>query len=287
MLTHIRYALRSLSKGTRRSLRLTAAAAVVAAIHAAAQQPVFEVATVKGVAVADQSGTMRLNSCTGGPGTTAPGVVTCRGLAFATLVQIAYRALPSNISGPAWIESERYDILAKPPAGATAAQIPEMLRSLLEDRFGLEVRRESKQGKVYDLRAPKGAAKLSPSQSPDQPEDPDAARARGRVAAERRRAWGPGVSATLIFEPRMSMSDLAGTLSKLLDHPVRDSTGISGIFEVELMFAQNVPASVVGEASRPPTVFEALEEIGLKLEAATGANEKIVVVSAHKEPREN
>jgi uncharacterized protein (TIGR03435 family) len=162
-----------------------------------------------------------------------------------------------------------------------------MLRSLLEDRFGLEVRRESKQGKVYDLRAPKGAAKLSPSQSPDQPEDPDAARARGRVAAERRRAWGPGVSATLIFEPRMSMSDLAGTLSKLLDHPVRDSTGISGIFEVELMFAQNVPASVVGEASRPPTVFEALEEIGLKLEAATGANEKIVVVSAHKEPREN
>jgi uncharacterized protein (TIGR03435 family) len=85
----------------------------------------------------------------------------------------------------------------------------------------------------------------------------------------------------------MSMSDLAATLSKLLDHPVRDSTGISGIFEVERMFTQNAPASVVGEASRPPTVFEALEEIGLKLEAATGANEKIVVASARKEHRGN
>ena len=49
----------------------------------------------------------------------------------------AYGVKPHQISGPDWLDSERYDIVATITAGAPREQIPLMLRTLLEDRFKL------------------------------------------------------------------------------------------------------------------------------------------------------
>jgi hypothetical protein len=88
-----------------------------------------EVASVKFSPEIASSGGMRINACVGGPGSSDPSRYTCRGLTLRRLIEIADRMTSADVSGPGWIESNRYDIVAKPPVGATAEQIEPMLRA--------------------------------------------------------------------------------------------------------------------------------------------------------------
>ena len=76
-----------------------------------------------------------------------------------------------NITGgPGWIGTDRYDIEARPEQGfiPTAEQGQKMLQALLEERFGLKVRHETKDGPIYALMVAKGGlkAKKSADQTP-------------------------------------------------------------------------------------------------------------------------
>ena len=71
-----------------------------------------------------------------------------------------YKVELYQISGPDWITTSRFDVQATLPAGATKAQIPEMLQALLADRFGLTLHREPKEQSVYALLIGKGGPKL-------------------------------------------------------------------------------------------------------------------------------
>jgi len=243
----------------------------------------FEVATVKPAPDAGGAG-MRLNRCTSDPAR-----FTCRALTLKRLVEIAYDALPSSVTGPGWMDAQRYDISAKPPAGATQAQLNLCLRHLLEERFELHISRKSSTQSVYVLLAPHGAAKLKPAASKDEPEDPAAAAARGRAAAQRRLSWGRGFAAVMIDDRRMSLGELARTLAHSLDRPVRDTTGLEGEFAIELMFAiDRGSATPADDSVHPPSAAEAIEDqLGLKLESRRGDVETIVVASALSKPHEN
>ncbi len=59
------------------------------------------------------------------------------------LIAIAYKVKAYQISGPAWLSTDRFDIVARLPEGASKDNIPRMMQSLLEDRFGLKVRRRN------------------------------------------------------------------------------------------------------------------------------------------------
>src|ERR1700692_3185171 len=61
----------------------------------------------------------------------------------------AYRMKLYQVTGPEWLTSERYDVNAKLPEGSTPDQIPEMLQSLLEERFQIKLHREKKELPVY------------------------------------------------------------------------------------------------------------------------------------------
>jgi uncharacterized protein (TIGR03435 family) len=95
------------------------------------------------------------------------------------LMQNAYTVQPFQIAGgPAWINSERYEIEAKADGNASRAEMFLMLRSLLEDRFQLKIHREIKELPVYALVAAKSGFKLPPpkegscvSPPPDAPPD--------------------------------------------------------------------------------------------------------------------
>lgn len=63
----------------------------------------------------------------------------------------AYGVKGYQVIGPDWLTTERFDISATLPAGATAADVPAMLQSLLEDRFGLKVHKSQKEFAVYML----------------------------------------------------------------------------------------------------------------------------------------
>src|SRR5438105_12080381 len=61
------------------------------------------------------------------------------------LIASAYGMEPEKVlSGPSWLETDRFDILAKTPANATNATARLMLRSLLADRFKLAIHNEDK-----------------------------------------------------------------------------------------------------------------------------------------------
>src|SRR5215471_21466348 len=85
-----------------------------------------------------------------------------------TYIGYAFEIRNYQIVGPDWLRSQLFDIVAKLPEGTTTKQVPQMLRALLEDRFGLKVHRETKEFPVYALEIAKGGLKMK-----ELPPDPD------------------------------------------------------------------------------------------------------------------
>jgi uncharacterized protein (TIGR03435 family) len=149
-----------------RALKSAMAIVLIAASGMFAQSPVprpafdaFEVATIKPAAQDSRDRYIRMRSAH---------------RFFATdylkaLVGAAYNLTPQAISGgPAWIESDRYDILAGTP-GEVRPNLDEqmsMLRNLLADRFKLAFHREPKELSLYALVVAKGGSKLKESTGP-------------------------------------------------------------------------------------------------------------------------
>ena len=75
----------------------------------------------------------------------------------------AYDVKPYQVSGPDWLDTERYDIAAKVPAGATKEQVNAMWQSLLAERFGVTLHHESKEFQVEELVIGRGGHKLKES----------------------------------------------------------------------------------------------------------------------------
>jgi uncharacterized protein (TIGR03435 family) len=84
-------------------------------------------------------------------------------MALKELIVMAYKVKPYQITGPDWLASQRFDIVAKMPEGATKADAPKMLRALLEDRFKLTVHRDKKENPVLALVVAKGGPKMEES----------------------------------------------------------------------------------------------------------------------------
>jgi uncharacterized protein (TIGR03435 family) len=84
-------------------------------------------------------------------------------MALKELIVMAYKVKPYQITGPDWISTSRFDIVAKLPEGTTKADVPKMLQALLEDRFKLAVHRDKKENPVLALVVAKGGSKMQES----------------------------------------------------------------------------------------------------------------------------
>jgi uncharacterized protein (TIGR03435 family) len=155
-----------------------------------------------------------------------------------------------------------YDVAARIPAGISKDKIPEMMQTLLAERFKLVVHRESKDEKVYFLTIARNGPKLKPA----------------------RPEGGPN-SITLngIFGPAMPISMLAASLTRPLDGTrVIDKTGLEGNFDIGLRY---VPAN--SKEPGPDVVAALQEQLGLKLVAGKSPIERIIVDHTEKVPTEN
>src|SRR5262245_21246187 len=132
-----------------RLLFLSALAVALATPCVRAQTPEskveFEVASVKPFSIAQTDGAVTLGA------TITKAKVRMIGLTMRDLLGMAYRVKPYEINGPDWIATERYAITAKMPPDVSAEKLPEMVQSLLNERFGLCVRRDKKEMPVYAL----------------------------------------------------------------------------------------------------------------------------------------
>src|ERR1017187_3553871 len=127
--------------------------------------PSFEVASVK-VAVPPkpdaQGHLFIMRGCSGGllPRSTDPGTLTCNNMPLKSLLVTAYSLKSYQVEGPAWLDTDGYDITAKVPPGTTREQFNLMLQSLLAERFKVTVHRETKSMQVYALSIGKGGPKV-------------------------------------------------------------------------------------------------------------------------------
>ena len=209
-----------------------------------------------------------------------------RNHALKTLLAAAYNLNPRAISGgPAWVDSDHYDILAKTP-GAVRPTLDEqmsMLRKLLADRFQLTFHREQKELSIYALTvARKGSllkeSTLTPDASPVGPPplifvlSPQGVSLPGRYA---------------------TMAELASVMQRAaLDRPVVDKTGLTGRYDFNLEWVPD-ETQFGGQGPREnpestrPDLFAALQQqLGLRLEATRGPVE-VLVIDQVSRPSEN
>ena len=85
----------------------------------------------------------------------------------------AYEVKPFQVSGPAWLDTERYDIVAKVPAATSKEQVNLMWQNLLAERFGVKLHHESKEFQVQELVVGKDGQKMKESaENPNEPAPP-------------------------------------------------------------------------------------------------------------------
>jgi uncharacterized protein (TIGR03435 family) len=286
---------------TMRILTLSAAVA-----FSPAAQPAFEAASIRpSELVTDRAVTA---------GVHIDGAqVHCVLLSLRDYIGMAYKVKDYQIEGPAWMASARFDITAKLPAGATEAQVGEMVGALLAERFGMKVRRDSKEARVYELVVAKGGPKLKASPAGAPADATDAGKAAVSVVAQSSTTGtvvdlGKGSSVSVSYADsrldgrKVAMVGLADMLARFMDRPVLDMTGIQGVYDFTLQFAQEdfsamlIRAAVVAGVTMPPealklldsassdSVFAALDTVGLKLEARKAP---LVIDQVEKTPSEN
>lgn len=184
------------------------------------------------------------------------------------LIRLAYQVKEHQISAPAWMAAEKYEIAAVMPAGATRAQAPEMLRTLLEERFHLKLHREMRKMAVYALVAAKGGPKLTAAPP----------NVRGAFAMA-------GANSGRLVAKSATMSVFADLVTKAADRPVIDGTGLTGLYDFDLTYSAELSATAADPGPALATVL--LEQLGLKLEKRDVQMEILVIESADKVPTEN
>lgn len=224
------------------------------------------------------------------------------------LVAVAYKVKPYQVEGPLWLSTERFDIVARLPGGASRDDAPQMLESLLEQRFRLSVRRQKAMYPVLALELGEGGLKLKKSPQAPMPIDEHEALKPGEISLDgsegpARMRMDPVTGAAAIdmgirgkmtyrMDPdthsmhiefsMVTMTGLAGMLTQLFslvrDDGARwrivDMTGIAGSYEAAL----DIPrADLTGMA----------KSAGLDASDADSAGEKTAGMPAkNSDPRE-
>lgn len=269
-------------------------------------RPEFEVATIRPSAQALQDGATAGVRIDGAQ-------VRCALLTLKDYIGIAYRVKLYQISGPDWLGSDRFDIAATLPPGVPTSQIPEMMQGLLEERFQVKIHREKKDFPVYALEVAKDGLKMQES-APDpnaanaDPKAPLGITGQGSVQGISVNL-GRGSSYTFSndkFEAkRVTMAALAGILERFMDRPMVDMTDLKGSYDFALDLtpedyrAMLVRAAVTAGFTLPPqalrlldgaslpSLFDAMQKLGLKLDARKAPLDLLVIDAAQKAPTAN
>jgi uncharacterized protein (TIGR03435 family) len=272
-----------------------------------AGRPAFEVASIRPSAGAPPQGVMVGVRIDGAQFRTTY-------LTLKDYIGMAYRVKLYQVSGPDWIGADRFDVAATLPDGALPAQVPDMMQTLLADRFQLSLHREQKEFPVYALEPAKTGLKMTISPPNPELDNVDAKAPQSFTGAGSNQGvsvnLGGGASFTFSnnkFEAkRISMAALAGTLERFLDRPVVDMTDLKGNYDFsfdvtgEDYQAMLIRSAVVAGVILPPAVlrviegsptptslFDSMEKLGVKLVPRKAPLDVVVVDKVLKTPTEN
>jgi uncharacterized protein (TIGR03435 family) len=219
------------------------------------------------------------------------------------LVRIAYGLNPDTIlGGPNWLELDRFDVIAKVAAGADVETQKAMLQSLLEDRFKLVVRKETKPIPVWVLSAGK-QPRLKEADGSGQtgcrlPDASSGPPAEGAMRLFRMEPDGKqtqivlGAGGIVQYSCRnMTMATFAADMRSMLgvrvgQEPVIEETGLKGAWNFDVKWSMGL----IGLPSQGEqiAVADALDkQLGLKLEQRPMPKQVLVIESVSRTPTSN
>ena len=185
------------------------------------------------------------------------------------ILQSAWGFSSPQITGPAWIDTERYDLEAKSPAGVADTEIKPMLQALLKERFRLEAHPETKELPVYNLLVMKDGPKIKPTDPNHPPTQP---------------ARMPG-ACCMVVAYRGLLDDFARGMSDIVGRTVLNKTGLKGPHVWALQWAKVDNAADLNGA---PDIFGAVQQqLGLKLEPAKATVPTFIIDHADRIPTRN
>jgi uncharacterized protein (TIGR03435 family) len=200
-----------------------------------------------------------------------PDSVTMRAASLKSAIAWAYGVKDFQVNGPDWLDTQRFDIVAKAAGQSTEDQLRVMAETLLADRFKVALHRQTKEMQAYVLVIGKGGSKLIESKTEgDSDVQPDQARMQ-------------------IAFLRTPLSALTDMLYGVLRTPVVDETGLKGKYDVNINMMKYVSMGSDGGSIDPVgLIMTALqEELGLKLESRKVALDLLIVDHAEKSAGEN
>lgn len=242
----------------------------LAAASALAQAPpAFEVASIKPNAFSGRSDFVPRRSGT---------LVTMHNAQVGSFIFYAYRLEGSyQLEGiPDWPNELRwFDIDARTPPDATEDQVRLMFQSLLADRFKLRVHRETREMPEYVLTLGKGKLRLAPS-SGNKP--------LAITIEDRPYTQTPGTCGTSLWREGTHLVCCAATMEKIaaqlrgsLRSPLSDRTGLTGTYDLNLLFMPEGQTPDPDQVVLASTLAGALSDVGLKLERGKGPVEVLVI----------
>jgi len=275
--------------------------ACVFAFAQSIQGPTFEVASVKRSPPPQPGARVFFGPARGGPGTPDPGQITWTYATLRGLIMTAYDVKEYQVNGPAWLNTERYDIIVKLPGAATKAQVNVMWQNLLAERFGVRLHHDPKEFQVEELVVAKGGHKLQDTTvDPAEELDPGPPKFKDGVLN------GPGYVTTIMANGQahsvakaQPLSRLTAALGNVLHRPVIDKTGLTGKYDFSIDFKLDMRAlgplpgglapGAGDSATDPgPDLAAAVEQqLGLRLVGSKAKLDVLVIDKADKVPTDN
>jgi uncharacterized protein (TIGR03435 family) len=220
------------------------------------------VACVSGTTPADQ-----YNGSSGIP--TGHGRLTGNHVTLKRCIMGAYGVGPNQVAGgPPWLDLDRFEIAAKADQPVGDRTLMAMLQTLLAERFKLAIHRETRTLEALVLEVAKSGPRLEKAEDGESKTDSS----RGRIDAR-----------------VITMTRFAEVLSRQMDVPVVNQTGLDGAFNLKLEWYPDSDKPVKpGEipADNRPSIFTALQQLGLRLQSRKTPVDILVIDHAER-PSEN
>ena len=203
------------------------------------------------------------------------GALVIHSATLATCITWAFDLQPRQVSGAdsavsRLLDSERFDIIAKPGGRVPESQLKLMLQTLLAERFKLTLHREKRDMRAYALVVAKNGPKFVESQGEGESQQ--------RASSKLVRQW-----------TQTKMAQFADNISGAMEAPVLDHTGLGAKYDLSLDLTPYMP--VDSQPNQRPDIASMMitaiqEQLGLKLEARRIQLEMLVVDHLEK-PTEN
>jgi uncharacterized protein (TIGR03435 family) len=233
----------------------------------------FDAASVKPASppVPDGRGRIMIAGPSGGPGSKDPGRIRYPFMSLKNLIMNAYDVKAYQVTGPAFLDTERFDVTATMPPDTTKEQFRVMLQNLLAERFKLTVHMDSKELPMYSLVVMKGGPKMKESAPPDPAKQADGdtpppplpngppkmgpdgfpvipgLAGRGGVFM----MMMPGRAR--LMAQQATVKDLADRLTQQLGKPVTDATELTAKYDFTLTFSpEGLSGGPLGPVGPPP-----------------------------------